>query len=542
MLSFGKASRPGAGPASHGMADPSSPSLATTTSPRTVAVIDVGASAVRVVVAQIAPGERPVVLEEAARATSLGKDTFSSGRIGPQTIEATIRALSGFRRLMDGYGVGEYRAVATSAVREAENADMFLDRVRVRTGLDVEVIDGSEESRLTYLAVRDRLQGHPALVDGLALVVEVGGGSADLTLLEAGEPTRAGVYPLGAIRMRQSLGGWRGAHDQRVRLLTRHVANVIGDIREELPVGEARHFVALGRDVRFAATQIVGGDDDEVREVPRAAFVDFCARVEALDQETIAERYALAPVDAETLVPALLVYRALLIETAATHLVIPGVTLRAGLLADLARPSGPQSADFSRQVLASAAALGQKYRYDADHARHVARLATRLFDQLEGEHGLSAHDRLLLEVASLLHDIGIFVSLRAHHKHSQYLLSAAEIFGLSSDDQAIVANIARYHRRGPPQKSHLPYMELDRDERVRVNKLGAVLRVANALYAEHAQKVRDLRARREDDTWVLEIAGPGDLTMERLAATARADLFAQVFGRSLSVRAIGAHT
>jgi exopolyphosphatase/guanosine-5'-triphosphate,3'-diphosphate pyrophosphatase len=506
-----------------------------------VAVIDVGASAVRIVIAEIAVGRPPVILEEASRGVPLGKDSFSAGRIGPSTLEAALRALDGFRRMMDAYGVADYRAVATSAVREAGNAEMFLDRVQVRTGIRIDVIDGTEESRLTYLAVRERLKSHPALAGPHALLVEVGGGSADLTFLEDDRPKHSGVYPLGSIRMRQSLAAWHGAHEQRIRLLTRHIANVVGDIEGEIPLAAAQHMIALGSDVRFVASQILETREDGVHEVSREAFIAFCATVERLDEEALLERYHLSQVDAETLVPALLVYRSLLLATAAATVTVPDVSLRFGLLVDMARPGGqPELEDFSRQVLASAEALGERYRFDAPHARHVAQLAAQLFDDLLDEHGLKPRDRLLLEVAALLHDIGTFVNLRAHHKHSQYMLGATEIFGLSGDDMMLVSNIARYHRRGLPQKSHLPYMSLDREERVRVNKLAALLRVANALDAEHMQKVNRLRVRRDGATWTLEVNGSGDLTMERLATTSRADLFAQVFGHELVFRGSGA--
>ena len=139
-----------------------------------------------------------------------------------------------------------------------------------------------------------------------------------------------------------------------------------------------------------------------------------------------------------------------------------------------------------------------RYHVDEAHARRVARLAIQLFDGLAAEHALKERDRLLLEVAALLHDIGLFVNLRGHHKHSLYLLQAAEIFGLSRDDMQLVGNIARYHRRGLPQKSHPSYSSLSRDERVRVNKLAAFLRLANALDAEHLQKVDEVRIRDED--------------------------------------------
>ncbi|MCX6545996.1 MAG: HD domain-containing protein [Acidobacteria bacterium] len=511
-----------------------------TPNPEAVAVIDIGASAVRLVVAEVRPGQRPFLIEEASRGVLLGKDTFSSGKIGAPSMEAALKALEGFRRLMDTYGVARYRAVATSAVREASNSDTFLDRVQLRTGLLIEIIDGSEESRLTYLAVRDRLKGHPALDAPHTLLVEVGGGSADLTLLESAKPKYSGVYALGSVRMRQGLAAAQRPHDRSVRVMSRHIANIVTDICNEMPLRKAEHVIALGQDVRFVAQELVDAPEGHVREVPREAFLEFCSRIEKLDEDELVDRYGLSPVDAETLVPALLVYRALLVETAAAAVIVPDVSLRVGLLTDLvgAGVEGDLT-DFGAQALASAESLGEKYRYDARHARAVASLATRLFDQLQEEHGLSRRDRLLLEVTALLHDIGLFVGLRAHHKHAQYLISASEIFGLTSDDKDVIANVARYHRRALPQRSHLPYIALDRQDRVRVNKLAAILRVANALDAEHAQKIRNLTLRREENGWVLDVDGTGDLSLERMASEARADLFLDVFGMRLLVRGAG---
>ena len=269
----------------------------------------------------------------------------------------------------------------------------------------------------------------------------------------------------------------------------------------------------------------------------REPFVAFCDQVTSWDVEQLVEQFHLPQAEAETLVPALVAYRELLQETAATEVIVPEVSLRAGLLLDVAQVESPEGiADFSRQVLSSAAALAEKYRWDAPHSKKVAQLAARIFDELKAEHGLGDRERLLLEVAALLHDIGNYVNLRGHHKHTWYLLSVSDIFGLSGDDMALVANVARYHRRALPQKSHLPYMALDREARVVVNKLSAILRLANALDADHLQKVKDVRVLSEDENWVLEVEGAGDLTMERLASLARGDFLTEVFGRKLSFR------
>jgi exopolyphosphatase/guanosine-5'-triphosphate,3'-diphosphate pyrophosphatase len=502
------------------------------------------------VVAEVQPGSPYRVLEEASRGVLLGKDTFTHGRLGAATVEATLKVLEGFRRIMDTYGVVRYRAVATSAIREAGNRETFLDRVRLRTGIEMEVIDGTEENRLTYLAVSETLREHEALTTGDALLLEVGGGSADLSFLRKGQPIHSGTYALGSIRMRQNLASWHGTQEQRVRLLRRHIHNVVEDIRREMPLREAKHFVTLGGDVRLAADRIAElapprgrlakTSANGPRALPREAFLAFCDETTAYDVEQVIERFRLPQAEAETLGPALLVNRELLLETSASEIVVPEASLRQGLLLDLARAEEGQGAlDLSNQVLASAQALGEKYRFDAAHARNVAQLSVRLFDELKGEHGLSGRERLLLEVAALLHDIGNYVNLRAHHKHSQYILSVSDIFGMSRDDMEIVANVARYHRRATPQKSHLPYQALDSDTRVTVNKLAAILRLANALDADHLQKVKDVTVKAEEGTLVIQVEGAGDLTMERLTAQSRGDFLTEVFGRRLTFREAG---
>ena len=511
--------------------------------PKVVAVLDMGASAIRLAIAELAANNRPRIVEEASKGVLLGRDTFSFGAIRSQTIDAAIAAISGFRQIMKDYGAEQMHAVTTSAVREARNGEMFLDRIQSRTGVAFEVINGAEESRLVFLAVRDALKRHNAFRGARTLLAEVGGGSTSLTLLRRGEPSRSGVYALGSVRLRQQLDLRRHSQEIQTALLRRYVANVIEEIRLEIPLGRISHFIAIGGDVRFAASQILEGDTTEeaVREIPRERFLAFCDEVERLDEDAVIERFRLPAVEAETLMPALLVYRALLSDTAARQVLVSAATLRAGVLLDVTEPSGRVSAeDFEQQVLASADALGQRYRLDRDHGHHVAKLCGRLFDELSEEHGLGERERLLLKVAGLLHDVGMYVSLRAHHKHSQYILAESQIFGLSSEETAIVSNIARYHRRGMPQRSHVPYVALDRQDRLVVNKLAAILRIANALDAEHMQKVRDLRVSRRGSTWVIELEGSGDLTMERLAATARADMFVDTFGRQIVVQAAGA--
>ena len=503
-----------------------------------VAALDMGASAIRLVIAEASSDRSIRTVEEASRGVLLGRDTFSGGVIRPKTADATFAALEGFRTIIDTYQVQHIRAVATSAVREARNSELFLDRVRGRTGITFEIINEAEESRLVYLAVRAALCGHAALKSAWTLLVEVGGGSTSLTLLRRGKPNRSGVYALGAVRLRQVLDLRRHTHDLQVALLKRSIANVIEEIGVSIPLERVTQVVAIGGDVRLAASQIQEHQDgDGLDEIPIETFLAFCDEVERLDEDSLVNRFRLPVVEAETLLPALLVYRALLARTAARQVVVSAASLRAGMLLDFIQPKGRVGTeDFERQVLASAEAVGHRFAFDRAHGHHVAMLATRLFDELREEHGLSDRERLLLQTASILHDVGIYISLRSHHKHSQYLLAASQIFGLSDEETAVVSNVARYHRGRSPQQSHLPYVALDRGDRLLVTKLAAILRVANALDAEHLQKIQNLRLARGENSWVLELEGAGDLTMEQMVAKARTDMFVEVFGRQLVIR------
>lgn len=506
--------------------------------PKPYAALDLGASAIRLVIAE-GEGDSMRIIEEASRGVLLGKDTFTSGRIGQPTVEATLQAIEGFRAIMDTFGVVRYRAVATSALREASNRDTVLDRIRVRTGIDVEVIDGSEENRLTYLAVRESLKSLPEMARETCLVAEVGGGSADLSTLHGGEPAHSGTYAIGSIRLRQSFAAFQGTPAHFERLILRHINNVVEDIRRELPLDEVKHFIALGADARLVARILGAAESDASFAIDRQQFLDVCGQIAGLDVDAILSTHRLSQADAETLGPALLVYSELVRATGAATITVSNATLRHGLIVDLARSEGGLGLEvFSRQVLASANAVGEKYNYDAKHARHIANLALRLFDELKSEHGLDLRDRLMLEVAAILHDIGLFVNIRAHHKHSQYLISVAEIFGMSREDLLIVSNIARYHRRGLPQRSHIPYMALDREAKIVVNKLAAILRMANALDADHSQKVRNVRVRPEGGVIAFEVEGVGDLTMERLAFLARSEFFQDAFGRRVIFREV----
>jgi exopolyphosphatase/guanosine-5'-triphosphate,3'-diphosphate pyrophosphatase len=210
---------------------------------------------------------------------------------------------------------------------------------------------------------------------------------------------------------------------------------------------------------------------------------------------------------------------------------VPEVSIREGLLISLSRdPSGRIQDEFCSQIIASAVNLGRKLNFDEQHALNVSTLATQLFDQLQADHGLNRHHRLLLEIAALLHDVGKFINESAHHKHSQYIVQNSDVFGLNSDDMRILSNVVRYHRKSLPTRTHISFMSLQREERLAVMKMAALLRVADALDTRHSSSIRAVSLERGDEELFIRCSNQGDLSAERHSIGLKGDLFEETFG------------
>jgi len=499
-----------------------------------IAAIDVGASAIRMDIAEVAKDGQIHVLESLKKGVQLGKDVFTQRHLTEESVRAACEALRAYKRVMDTYGVVRYRAVATSAVRESENRDMFLDRVLMSTGLDVEVIDGPEENRLTTMAVVDSMRDRPELTQGKTLVVEVGGGSTDVTLMSGGELLQSGTFAIGTIRLLAGLKS--GTHEQQVRVLKRQINSLLANVKRTISVKEATAYVAVGGDIRFVG-HALNCESARLCVVGRDQFSDFVDSAVRQTIDGLVKKYSLSYLDAETLGPALWTNLQLLKETQAQSVLISDASIRAGVLQDLSPlEQGKRLEKLGHHILSAARSLGKKYQYDETHAERVRELSELIFDQLKSEHHMTEAHRLYLQVAALLHDIGLFVSTRGHHKHSYYLISSSELFGLRQRELEIIANVARYHRKALPQRIHMEFVSLERDERMVVSKLGAILRVANALSKGPFQEIRDLKVAREGEQLVITARNVSDLTMERTALASRSDLFSEAFGKKIVLR------
>ena len=504
-----------------------------------VAVIDIGTSSIRMAVAEIDRRGRVHTLEELTQAVSLGKDTFTSGNIGKAKMEECVRVLKAYRRVLSEYRIEkpeQIRVVATSAVREARNRLAFIDRVYIATGLEVEPLDEAEENRVTYLSVQPFLQSEPSLSAAKTLVVEVGGGSTEILVVRSNNVLFSHTYRLGSLRLRETLDVYHAPPTNFRRILDSQIERVVSKIHEEVQAEGPIELLALGGDMRFAAT-LLGSrrPSRRVTRVPLAALEPFVDSVLEMTEDEVARKYRLAFPDAETLGPALRTYTALAKAFGVENLLVSQANLRDGLLKEMALTKG-WSAELANQIFRSAIDLGRRYHFDEAHARHVADLCSQLFRELQFEHHLDPRQEILLRVAALLHEIGLYISYQSHHKHASYIIRNSDLFGLSRRDVLLISQVARYYRRASPQPGHEMYSLLEREERVAVCQMAALLRVAVALDDSRSQRVKEVRCFREEGRIVLVVPNIDDLSLEQLAIRQNGTMFEDVFGLQVLLR------
>ncbi|MEI6875018.1 MAG: HD domain-containing protein [Spirochaetota bacterium] len=523
---------------------------------RLVAVIELGSTGIRLLAASVDNIGGFSILERAGKPSRIGRDVFTNGFVSRETTRECIAILAGFRELIRGYGIeaGEARVIATSALREATNRDTFIDRVAMQTGFRVTVIEDLEENHLMYLAVQHALQDERRILTrSNAMILEVGGGSTEVMLLRRGRMTASHSLRIGTVRIDELVRGSGQAPASLRQFLEDNVRTACDLLDEELPLDTIKTFIVIGSDARLAASRVsatesgsslfpaaepndAGEHSDQYAVLARDDYVRFAEEVGQLSPEEMVAQLGVPWSEADGLGPGLTIQRLFLERTGAESVVVPSVSIREGILHTLAHGPDPEHEhEMRRQITASAISLGRKFRFDEAHATQVARLSLELYDALAGEHGLGERERLLLETAAILHDIGTYIRTSGHHKHSEYIVQNSEIFGLSRGELVVVANIARYHRKGQPSNAHINYIALPREDRTIVLKLGAILRVADSLDRGHDQRVGSLSVERREDRLLIRVTGTEggpapDLSLERLSLSEKGDMFEDVFG------------
>ena len=512
------------------------------TAPRMVAVIDIGATSLRMQIAEINRETSAIRnLESFSQAVSVGQDSFSKGYIDKKTIEDCVRVLEIYRAKLDEYSVVDkdsIRVIATSGVREAANQIAFIDRIFIATGFEIEPFDEAELHRVTYLGILPFIEKHDKHFTDQSIVFEAGGGTSEVLLLDQTDVLFARTYRLGSLRLRKTLELYDAPLAKARSLMENRIRQTIDEFKTSTSSPSPKNFVAMGGDVRFAANEInQKAVADDLVEIKLKALESFTDKILMRSPDQLASKFHMSLPDAKSLGPGLLTQLLFAQELGIQKFFVANVNMRDGLIKEIAQGRS-WSESIQTQIIRSAIRLGRKYQFNENHAVHVSNLACALFDQLQSLHKLPERFRGILEIAALLHDIGSYISTKSKHKHSMYLILNSEFFGIGNTDLRLIGLTARYHRGATPLPRHEGFIQLARQHRVAVSKLASILRIAKSLDVGRNQRIKNITCMERGNRLELSTPDVADLSVEQLELRQVCGLFEDIFGREVLLETV----
>ena len=501
----------------------------------TLGAIDAGSNALRVVVAELGPAGLTRI--EAERVpVRLGHGAFTRGELDADTLDEAVAAFSRFRQLFDRQGVSIYRAVATSAVRSADNRDVLVHRLHHEAGIELDVIDGDEEARLVRKAVVNAFgQTVPP-----RCILDLGGGSLEVNLRDgagAASSWRGYSLPIGTVRLVETLGLYGTIGDAEAGMVRRYTATLVQSV---LPPRFDLGLAACCGGNAEALGRLIGDGHPSQPTFELAALEKALPEILGLDIDGRMQRFNVRRDRAEVLGVAALLIATVARQLGIQRLIAPGVGIREAVLLELAEAAAEEQARtegaHGKAVLTAARTFASRVDHDTTHGEQVRKLARALFQQLRDVHQLPEELGVVLEVAALLHDVGEVVNTRGHHKHSEYMIRWGRIPGLEGVQRDMVALLARVHRKATGDARKLiAEADLPKERRGHVRKLCALLRLADSLDSGHRQRIENLVASRVGQTIVLDLIAKDGPAIDDVQLLRKADMFQEELGHAIQV-------
>lgn len=497
-------------------------------------VIEIGSTGVRLLVAETTIENKINIFDRSEMPLHLGRDLFTSKTISQDTQNQLVQILKRYREQLIGWGItpSQTFCFATNSFRDAKNSDPVLDRILVQTGFRVHIIDGIEENKLMYLAVSDCIKEQPVNVkNDNTVILVVGGSTTEIMMMSNGKMAGVHSLRLGTIRIEQHVKSLINSYDDIRRFVQESINNTKGSLESELNLSDVKQFIAVGNAVTLVALQKGYPISTFLWEINISDFEKFVQEIQNYSIDELVARFKISFSEAETLQLSLLIYNIFLHLTKAEKILVPETDIRQGfLLSKFSNQNEVLMNEFNMQVVASAKNLLRKYHGDEVHAECVRMIALKIYDTLKNEIALDEHARLLLETASILHDIGMFIRNDNHNLHSWYIIKNSEIFGLSKTDNTIVAEIAKYHRGNLMPQDDESFLMMPRSSRMTILKLTAVLRIADALDRGHIQQFSDFTIKVLQNSIEIHTKKSKNPVLERIALSEKAQIFEAVFG------------
>lgn len=483
------------------------------------------------------------IIEEASRQVTLGEETFKTGKLSFSAVADICELLKGYRRTLYEYGVRDFRLMATTAVREAQNQQYVIDQIKVKTGFNVEVVDMPQEIYFKYIALYKTIEEHGLAnsQDGL-LFVDISSGGLGLTLYQGGTIKYQQNIHIGALRIKESFEKHQRESSYFHEALSEYIFSTIDAVETELSHKKIKYLVLSGIETRLLLKMLGREQSQRLEYVSLDDFYKLYQQVKGLKLPQIMATFDLTEARAEMVLPTIVLYKQILSLTTVEYIVIPDDQLIDGfILKHIAETTKSQWMDvIESQIVGLAREIGTKYQHDYKHAGAVEKFSLLLFDKMTRIHGLGKRERFLLKMACMLHDIGKYVCLRRHYFYSYRLIISSDIFGFSEEERAVIANIAHYHSKGTPSNNDANYAVLTKDQKVVVAKLSALIRLADAIDRSHKQKVSDCEVAVKGDEVHIIVTTKEDISLEEWTFADKSDFFQDVYGiRPLLIRQAG---
>jgi len=495
--------------------------------------IDIGSSLIRLTIAEISPKGKIQILEDLSKRTDFGRDSFSAGRISVTTIDNACETLNGYVRLMKDYRIKDYRAVATSGLREAENREYVLDRILSRTGLSVEIINISQERFFTYKALSQNSPSFPDLRQSGVLVANIGSWGLGISAYSEGSLRFREYFKAGSLRLWENLAEMERITLEFSRVMEELLESQIYSIKEQAQMYHLKKVVGLGSEV-LTIGRLCGGTAGKGQElsVSQEALLSFYRRIQPMPVEQMVAQFAMTRSEVETFLPSIIILNKMMELTGAEEVIISPVGMRHGLIADHVDNllDTPAKKFFQDDVIFSVRYLGKKFAADGAHCEKVQSLALTIFDQTRKIHQLGERERFYLQVVAILHDIGRYISINQHQVHSYNLIKASDIIGFSNRELEMMANVARYHSRDIPHYTNASYALLSEKDKIVVSKLAAIMKLAESLDISHKQKISQLTVQRKGAALNFLVTTQAEALLEEWNFTRAAAFFEEVVG------------
>lgn len=498
---------------------------------KTFAAIDVGSYELSMKIFEISSKSGIREIDHIRQRIDLGTDTYTTGKISYGRVDELCRILRDYGDIMKSYKVDDYKAYGTSAIRETENTMIVLDQIAQRTGISIEVLSNSEQRFLDYKSIASKGEVFNRIIEKGTAIVDIGGGSIQLSLFDKDTLVTTQNMKLGVLRLQDQLGRLNIRSGQYETILDEMISSQLAVFKKlYLKDREIENIIVVDDYISAVVGKNVAGLERD--SIEASAMGHFLERVHEKSMQDVAKRLGMP----EEKVPLLCISGMLINRIAqimdAKLIWVPGVSLCDGMAYEYGEKNKiiKEDHDFEQDIIACARNISKRYMGSRRRSETLEKIALTIYDSMKKVHGLSKRERLLLRIATLLHDCGKYISLVNLGECSYNIIMSTEIIGLSHIEREIVANVVKYNHMDFDYYDVISQnSSIDKEAYLMIAKLTAILKIANGLDRSHKQKFKDVKTTLKDEQLIITVDSSVDITLEKGLFTKRAEFFEEVY-------------